>query len=319
MERLLELGTRPALMPWLCSFVSGRKQKVRYQNCDSDWAELMGGVAQGTLFGPIIFLALINSAAEDIEKRWKYVDDLNIVHSCHARGVTSPQPALDNLDSWVHLSQMALNPSKCKTMTVTFMRKAPPTIPLFLSGQQLPSCDAVKVLGVFIQSDLKWNLQVTAMVKKANSKLHFLRRLRRSGVTGPDMVTIFTGYVRPSLEYACPVWNGNLTEAMSHQIERVQKRACRIILGRAYTGYQDALQTLSLPTLQDRRRSLCRDFALSLLKSPFRSWLPPTTAQVSGRSSRHGALLQIPTAKTERYRMSPIPSLTRLLNAHFNK
>lgn len=315
MERLLKLGVRPALMPWLCSFVSGRRQAVRYQDCYSSWAELTGGVAQGTLLGPIIFLALINCAATDIPNRWKYVDDLNLIHVCDADNITSPQTVLDNLDSWVLNSQMALNPSKCKTITVTFRRNPPPPVPLFLCGKQLPTCESVKVLGVQIQSDLKWNEHTDAMVKKANTKLYFLRRLRRSGVPKSDLAKIYTGYVRPTLEYACPAWHGSLTQALSDQIERVQKRACRIIIGRAFSSYHDALQTLSIPTLQDRRNTLCRDFALGLLDSPFRAWLPPTRAEISNRQTRNSTQLEFPKTRTARYKKSPIPFFTGLLNA----
>ncbi|KAI8513981.1 hypothetical protein Bbelb_083050 [Branchiostoma belcheri] len=59
---LIDLGVRPSLLPWICSFMSNRRQRVRYHGQVSDWQHLSCGVAQGTILGPIIFLALINSA-----------------------------------------------------------------------------------------------------------------------------------------------------------------------------------------------------------------------------------------------------------------
>jgi hypothetical protein len=57
------------------------------------------------------------------------------------------------------------------------------------------------------------------------------------------------------LEYGARVWNGNLTQAQRNDIERVQKRALRIIVP-GY-GYNRALQECELKTLQERRDELC--------------------------------------------------------------
>ncbi len=53
---------------------------------------------------------------------------------------------------------------------------------LFIDQNILKICDSVKVLGVTIQSDLKWDGQVDHMLSLANSKLFALRRLKKFGV-----------------------------------------------------------------------------------------------------------------------------------------
>ncbi|KAI8514596.1 hypothetical protein Bbelb_071870 [Branchiostoma belcheri] len=113
-------------------------------------------------------------------------------------------------------------------------------------------------------------------VTKASKRLFFISRLRRSGVPTTDLVSIFCGYIRPTLEYAAPCWSSALTQKQSDALERVQKRACRIILGRRYNSYTETLALLDLQRLADRREHLCSDFATSVEKSSrFRSWLPP--------------------------------------------
>jgi hypothetical protein len=72
----------------------------------------MGGVAKLTLLGPLIFLAVIDSAAEDVHNRGKYVDNLNLVHTCRTRNISTPQQALNNFNTWYHASRMSLNPAK---------------------------------------------------------------------------------------------------------------------------------------------------------------------------------------------------------------
>ncbi|XP_071498762.1 uncharacterized protein [Diadema antillarum] len=80
-------------------------------------------------------------------------------------------------------------------------------------------------------------------------------------VVESDLLTVYLATVRPILEYAVPVW---AAKKQVDLIERIQKRACRIIIGRSYSSYSDARDTLHLPTLSDRRRG--EDLSGSILK-----------------------------------------------------
>ncbi|KAI8485690.1 hypothetical protein Bbelb_365240 [Branchiostoma belcheri] len=152
---------------------------------------------------------------------------------------------------------------------------------LTLGGQTLSVVKQARLLGIQIQSDLGWDSQVDSMVSKGSKRLFFLCRLRRAGLPPDDLCAIYCGYVRPLLEYAVPVWNAALNIRKVNRLERVQKRACRIMLDRHYTTYVDALQTQSLQTLSDRRHDLCLNFATKIRQSSrFRSWLPSTKGQL---------------------------------------
>ncbi|CAH1242842.1 Hypp6989 [Branchiostoma lanceolatum] len=81
-------------------------------------------------------------------------------------------------------------------------------------------------------------------------------------MSASDLMTVYTVYVRSALEYATLVWHPSLAAKQIASLERIQKRACKITLGPLYNNYQNALVTLNL--------SICRSFAVSLLKSEFR-------------------------------------------------
>ena len=49
----------------------------------------------------------------------------------------------------------------------------------------------MKVLGVIIQDNLKWNQHVDATVKKAAKRLYFLMQLKRSHVPAKDLVCFY--------------------------------------------------------------------------------------------------------------------------------
>ena len=65
----------------------------------------------------------------------------------------------------------------------------------------------MKLLGVTIQCNLKWDKQVEAMVAKANTRRYFITVLKSAGVQLRDLVRCYCTYIRPLLEYAAPVWH----------------------------------------------------------------------------------------------------------------
>ncbi|KAI8498388.1 hypothetical protein Bbelb_235900 [Branchiostoma belcheri] len=295
-------GLRPELVPWVCSFISGRKQCVRYRQSLSNWETLTCGVAQGTLLGPILFLTLIDDAANDSPcPVWKYVDDMNLLETRTLSQPSMLQHALDDLNLWTQRNHMLLNGGKCLTMHVTFTKNPPPPPPLLINETELAVVPSLKVLGLHMQNDLHWDDQVNSMVTKTGRKLFLLKRLKKFNLPEGDLVAIYIGYVRPILEYAVPVWHSGLTKRQSDQLERLQKRACRTIMGKDYCGYSHALQHLGLTTLASRREQLSLKFARSLLGSEFRDWLPPPRAQITGRVTRNNHKLNCPKARTKRY------------------
>ncbi|KAI8484622.1 hypothetical protein Bbelb_375630 [Branchiostoma belcheri] len=149
---LLDLGVRPAVIPWICNFMTDRRQRVIYQGASSDWLNLSCGVAQGTILGPVIFMALIDGALRDVANRWKYVDDMNIADVRLIRQPCTLQLTLDNLGTWVSDHKMALNPKKCKVLQICFAKAPPPPEPLIISEQSLETVICIKVLGLTIQN-----------------------------------------------------------------------------------------------------------------------------------------------------------------------
>ncbi|KAI8484044.1 hypothetical protein Bbelb_381620 [Branchiostoma belcheri] len=221
--RLLDLGCRPSLIPWLCDFLTSRRQRVLYQGSLSGWEVLTCGLPQGTVLAPIVFIATINSAALNATShQWKFVDDLNMIETRHIRAKSSLQHDLNELDKWTNESFMKLHPNKCKVVHFHFTKIPPPLPALQIDGHTLQSVNSAKLLGVWIQSDLKWNTHVTHMIKQGSKRLFLLRRLKQFSLPIDDMVVVYTTYIRPVLEYAAPVWSPGLTERQS-QLESVQK------------------------------------------------------------------------------------------------
>lgn len=204
-SNLLSMGVSPSIVQWVVDFISGRKQRVKYKDSYSDWLTLLGGVPQGTILAPIIFLSIINSAQEgdrntDIHV-WKYVDDLTLGESRSYGNPGEIQKSLDSLHQWTIENKLKLNPLKCQVMQVYFGRKPTPDVDVRISDKKLAVVNKVKLLGVIIEKDLKWEGQVDAMYCKANKKLFMMRKLKEAGLDRAELLTVYKGYIRPCLQY----------------------------------------------------------------------------------------------------------------------
>ena len=245
----------------------------------------------------------------------EFVDDLNLVESRRTSEPSKLKDDLDSLSNWTEENMMKLNPTKCKAVYIRIARNPPPPSPLSINGHVLEVVPIAKCLGVIFQVNLGWVSQVTEMTKKGNQRLYLLCKLRQFNLPVEDLLTVYKCFVRPVLEYAAPVWHGGLTNGQRKKIENIQRPATRIILGSSYYSYSLSCQVLNLEKLNDRRDALCLKFAKSLYASDeYRHWLPKRRGDVSGRVTRQNNQLVTLPVHTERYRNSPIPYLTTLLN-----
>ena len=145
-----------------------------------------------------------------------------------------------------------------------------------------------------------------------------LRILKGFKLPVNDLISVYCLYVRPVTEYCATVWHFGLTENQKAQIERIQKRACRLMLGPQYYNYEQALETLGLPKLEQRREKLSLKLGKGMThpSSPFNHWLPPSRSNVNRRTLRSNHPYTEVFCRTERYKRSALPSLISLLNAN---
>ena len=81
-----------------------------------------------------------------------------------------------------------------------------------INGKELSVSNSVKILGVTISSDLKWNDHISECIKKANMCLYFIVLLKRTNVPLSDIVNFYCTVIRSVLEYCAPVFHHALPQ-----------------------------------------------------------------------------------------------------------
>ena len=99
---------------------------------------------------------------------------------------------------------MNINSKKTKEMIIGPLSKENVT-PLSISTTTVECVSTYKLFGVMINSSLKWDDHIDAIITKAAKRLWFLKKLKQAGVSVDDLVHYYQSVVRPVLEYACPV------------------------------------------------------------------------------------------------------------------
>lgn len=227
-KKLNFYGIRGIPLNWFQSYLNNRKQLVRANDIDSSLKNIVCGVPQGSVLGPLLFLIFINDITNlKIDgKIFLFADDTSItwsnstIASLHAT-ITSD---LLSIKTWSDSNLLSFNVDK----TVALSYKSA-LQPLLINSSLISTVDSVKFLGIFLDSNLKWSLHIDLLSKKLASACYAIRSVSKELNLASSKLTYFSLF-ESHLRYGLPFW-GSSTAAQLDVIFKLQKRAIRYLFG----------------------------------------------------------------------------------------
>ena len=250
--------TRQALK-WIEAFLHQRTQRVVVRGAISKPFDVTSGVPQGSVLGPILFLIFINDLPlKVISPISLFADDSKIFTNILKEGsINTPmdtigrealQRDLDITKEWADTWKMEFNVDKCKIM---HLGRLNPKHTYTMGGVDLTVTNEEKDLGVLVDDKLDFGKHIKEIVKKANRRLGLIKK----GFDCLDkemFMYLYPVLIRPLLEYCVQVWSPHKLMDID-LLERVQRRATKIVPALRNLPYEERLRRLNLTTLEERR------------------------------------------------------------------
>ena len=190
----------------LHSYLTNRKHRVRVGSIFSEWLEMLIGVPQGSVLGPILFNIFINDLLFVISDCMicNFADD-NTLYSC-AESIDDIfarlKKDLTSVVYWFENNGMVANSDKFQMLVLGCDYS---DLKLYFGPVMITPSDVVKLLGIILDSKLTFYPHVKEMCRKASSKTKVLYRIRRY-LNESTLKILFNTFILPCFNYCPLVW-----------------------------------------------------------------------------------------------------------------
>ena len=248
-------GITGSLLQWLENFLQNRRQRVVLNGNFSQWQDVLSGIPQGSILGPILFIIFVNDIPDAVGNICKlFADDCKLYKSI--KTVTDQeelQKDLDSLCDWSKDWLLNFNIQKCKTVSygkVKYNYEYQMTDKTGVN-HKLKNENGEKDLGIEFRSNLNFDEHISRTVNKVNKIIGLVRR-KFSYIDKSLFLTLYKSIIRSHIDY------GNLiyfptTKKNKQILENAQRRATRLVPELRGLTYEDRLRELNLTTLEYRR------------------------------------------------------------------
>ena len=260
-------GFSKTALIYIYSYLKGRKQGVKINNTLSELLEIISGVPQGSILGPILFNIFINDIFMFITEAnlHGFADDHTL--SAAAKSLEKLKETLCNESNiaidWLTNNDMIVNPSKFQSIILSKSKESIKTA-LKIKEKTIQTQKEVKLLGINIDEKLNFDKHIGIICSRAGGQLNSLYRLRKF-MSHSTIKASINSFVMSNFNYCPLVWH--FTTAKSKmKVEKIQERALKLQNGnKSESTYEELLQTSGNCTMElNRIKSLCTEIYKTL-------------------------------------------------------
>ena len=201
-HKLEQNGIGGPLLKILIDFLKSRKQRVVLNGQHSSWGDVVAGVPQGSIFGPILFFIYINDLSDDLQCNPKlFADDTSLFETLHNINKTTNDLNNDStkITKWAFQWKMSFNPDISKQAhEVIFSRKMSIAShpPLTFNNIPVAQTNSQKHLGMQFDKKLSFEEHLNKVESKVNKTIGIIRKLQNV-LPRSALLTIYKLFIRP--------------------------------------------------------------------------------------------------------------------------
>ena len=238
LDDLRKSGVSGAAISLLRSYLNGRSQSVIIGESQSESFNLLHGVPQGSVLGPILFIVYTASLSKLIDAHnigyHMYSDDTQLYLRLTnvERSKCDLSSLLSDIKLWMTQRKLMLN--EAKTDLIIIKGNNRPVIDqhfgfLTFGGSQIYPCDKVKNVGMMFDSKLSFEAHINNVVKKCNYHIRNLYTLK-SYLDNDTLLTLVHSLITSNIDY-CNVLFYGISKKYVGKLQRIMNRAVRLIFG----------------------------------------------------------------------------------------
>ena len=227
LKKLTRYGVNGTANDLLRSYLTNRHQFVQIENEKSDMLQILCGVPQGSILGPLLFLIYINDLPQTCNHSTPYLfaDDTNIFSSTRNESQIPLQNDLKCLEKWLNANKLSLNVSKTYYLQISKNHRISNSPEL--GGQAIANVECCKYLGIWVDRKLTFCDHIN-MVKKSISKHCGVISKIRHWIPKRLLILYYNYYIKPKIQYGVLIY-GCSSKNNLNKILVVQKKILRLI------------------------------------------------------------------------------------------
>jgi hypothetical protein len=237
--KLHAYGFSDAALRLVLSYLSKRNQRTKVNSSYSAWEEILFGVPQGSILGPLLFNIFICDLffiMKDTEFASYADDNTPYVSGKNSDEVISLLEEKSRvLFAWFEKNQMKANPEKCHLLLST-----DDNMEINIDNVKIANSHCEKLLGIKIDRRLTFKNQIEDICRKASGKLHALSRVTPY-MDLPKKRLILNAFFKSQFNYCPLVWMFH-SRSMNNKINRLHERCLRIIYNDKSSSFNELLE-----------------------------------------------------------------------------